>query len=123
MFLVLIAKAGPSWRSALIVMQPDKIVRWRRHWLRRHWAKRSMQGRPGRPSTAGTIRTLIDKMCAANPLWGAPRIHGELVNLGIAVSERDLSCLACKFNCRNRRSDIGEGQLGKKDRPLARFLF
>jgi hypothetical protein len=77
----------------LIVVQPDTVVRWHRQWLRRHWTKRLMQGRPGRPSTAVAIRTLVDKMGAANPLWGAPRIHGELIKLGIAVSERTVSRL------------------------------
>jgi putative transposase len=54
---------------------------------------RSRHAHLGRPSTAAVIRTLIDKMGAANPLWGAPRIHGELVKLGIAVSERTVSRL------------------------------
>jgi hypothetical protein len=82
LFCVLLAKAWPKWRTALVVVQADTVVRWHRQWLRRHWTERSMQRRPGRPSTAGAIRTLVDKMGTANPLWGAPRIHGELVKLG-----------------------------------------
>jgi hypothetical protein len=93
LFWVLLAKAWPNWRTALIVVQPDTVVRWHRQWLRRRWTQRSSHAHPGRPSTAATIRTLIDKMGAANPLWGAPRIHGELVKLGIAVSERTVSRL------------------------------
>jgi putative transposase len=93
LFWVLLAKAWPKWRTALIVVQPDTVVRWHRQWLRRRWTQRSIHARPGRPSTAAAIRALVDKMGAANPLWGAPRIHGELVKLGIAVSERTVSRL------------------------------
>ena len=93
LFWVLLAKAWPKWRTALIVVRPDTVVRWHRQWLRRRWTQRSVHVRPGRPSTAAAIRTLVNKMGAANPLWGAPRIHGELVKLGIAVSERTVSRL------------------------------
>jgi putative transposase len=77
----------------LIVVQPDTVVRWHRQWLRRRWTQRSRQTRPGRPSTTAAIRTLVDKMGTANPLWGAPRIHGELGKLGIEVSQRTVSRL------------------------------
>jgi putative transposase len=87
LFWVLLAKAWRDWRTALIVVQPDTVVRWHRQWLRRRWTKRSTRTRPGRPSTTAAIRTLVDQMTEANPLWGAPRIHGELGKLGIAVSE------------------------------------
>jgi hypothetical protein len=90
---VLLAKAWRDWRTALIVVQPDTVVRWHRQWLRRRWTQRSTPTRPGRPSTAAAIRALVDKMAAANPLWGAPRIHGELGKLGIEVSERTVSRL------------------------------
>jgi putative transposase len=93
LFWVLLTKAWPEWRSALMVVQPDTVVRWHRQWLRRRWTERSTHARPGRPSTAAVIRRLVDKMGAANPLWGAPRIHGELVKLGIALSERTVSRL------------------------------
>jgi hypothetical protein len=93
LFWVLLAKAWSEWRTALIIVQPDAVVRWHRQWLRRRWTRRSTHARPGHPSTAAAIRTLVDKMRAANPLWGAPRIHGELVKLGIAVSERTVSRL------------------------------
>src|SRR5580704_17604773 len=93
LFWVLLTKTWRDWRTALNVVQPDTVVRWHRQWLRRHWTQRSTPPRPGRPSTAATIRTLVDKMGAANPLWGAPRIHGELGKLGIEVSERIVSRL------------------------------
>src|SRR5713226_4326077 len=68
LFWVLLAKAWRDWRTALIVVQPDTVVRWHRQWLRRRWTQRSTRSRPGRPSTPGAIRTLVDKMGAANPV-------------------------------------------------------
>ena len=92
-FWVLLAKAWQEWRSALIIVQPDTVVRWHRQWLRRRWTQRSTRTRPGRPSTTAAIRPLVDQMTEGNPLWGAPRIHGELGKLGIAVSEQTVSRL------------------------------
>jgi putative transposase len=71
LFWILLAKAWREWRTALIVVQPDTVVRWHRQWLRRRWMRRSVRVRPGRPSTDATIRTLVSQMAAANPLWGA----------------------------------------------------
>ena len=93
LFWILLAKGWREWRTALIVVQPDTVVRWHRQWLRRRWTWRSTRTRPGRPNTDAAVRTLVGKMAAANPLWGAPRIHGELCKLGIAVSERTVSRL------------------------------
>jgi putative transposase len=93
LFWVLLAKAWQDWRTAVIVVQPDTVVRWHRQWLRRRWTRCSTRSRQGRPSTTAAIRTLVDQMTEANPLWGAPRIHGELGKLGIVVSERTVSRL------------------------------
>jgi putative transposase len=68
LFWVLLAKAWQDWRTALIVVRPDTVVRWHRQWLRRRWARRSTRTRPGRPSTTAAIRTLVDQMTDANPL-------------------------------------------------------
>jgi len=76
-----------------MVVRPETVLRWHRQWLRRRWADRSKWIHPGRPSTDAAIRSLVDEMAAANPLWGAPRIHGELSKLGIEVSERTVSRL------------------------------
>src|SRR6266851_4154296 len=70
--------------------EPDRR---HRRWLRRRWTHRSTPTRPGRPRAVAAIRSLVDQMGAANPLWGAPRIHGELGKLGIEVSERTVSRL------------------------------
>jgi putative transposase len=78
---------------ALIVVQPETVLLWHRHWLRRRWAVRSKQLHAGRRSIDAAIRSLVDQMATANPLWGVPRIHGELAHLGIDVSERTVSRL------------------------------
>jgi putative transposase len=93
LFWILLAKTWRDWRPALVVVQPDTVVRWHRQWLRRRWAIRSAHTRPGRPGIDAAIRTLIAQMGMANPLRGAPRIHGELRKLGIDVSERTVSRL------------------------------
>ena len=76
-FWIILSSAWRDWRRALVFVKPDTVVRWHREWLRRRWTARSRQKRPGRPTTDQAIRTLVVQMAAANPLWGAPRIHGE----------------------------------------------
>src|SRR5438105_11736048 len=65
--------------------QPDTVIRWHRRAFAWYWTRKSRR-RPGRPDVAAEIRDLIRRMSQANPLWGAPRIHGELLKLGIAVA-------------------------------------
>ena len=80
----------PRWREALVLVQPATVERWRREGLRRCWSRHS-GGRPGRPRVDTEVRALIRRMATENHLWGAPRIHGELLKLGISVSERTVS--------------------------------
>jgi putative transposase len=81
-----------GWRQALCIVHPDTVVRWQRERFRRYWAQLSKRsGRTGRPAVSLQIRTLIRTLAQANPLWRAPRIHGELKKLGIEVSERTVS--------------------------------
>jgi hypothetical protein len=79
----------PRWRQALVLVQPATVDRWHREGFRRCWRHRSR--RPGRPRIESTCRDLIRRLAAENCLWGAPRIHGELLKLGIAISERTVS--------------------------------
>lgn len=71
LFWIVLAKTWPSWRTDLIVVRPDTVVRWHRQWFRRRWTQRSQQKRPGGPRTAAALRALVIEMGAANPLWGA----------------------------------------------------
>jgi hypothetical protein len=75
-----------GWRSALIIVKPETVIAWHRRGFRLYWTWKSRQSRPGRPSVSREVRDLIRKMSLANPLWGAPRVHGELLKLGIELS-------------------------------------
>jgi putative transposase len=93
LFWMALARSWRNWRTALMVVQPDTVIRWHRDWLRRRWTRRSQQPGHGRPQIDRQILTLVRDMATANPLWGAPRIHGELLTLGVDVSERTVSRL------------------------------
>ena len=96
LFWVWLARVWAEWRQALVIVTPDTVLRWQRRRFREHWTK--LSGRPpvGRPPVSAAIKALISRMAAANPLWGAPRIHGELAKLGIDVAERTVSRLLPK---------------------------
>jgi hypothetical protein len=77
-----------GWRQALVIVAPDTVLRWQRRRFREYWARLSRRPTGGRPPLDAEIAALIRKMAAADPLWGAPRIHGELLKLGVEISER-----------------------------------
>ncbi len=82
---VLLYRFWPQVIDAMVLVNPATVVAWHRKGFRFYWRWRS--GRPGRPRISPEIRDLIRRMSNANPLWGAPRIHGELLKLGIKVSQ------------------------------------
>jgi putative transposase len=88
-----LARVWTGWRQALVIVSPDTVLRWQRRRFREYWT--DLSGRPtgGRPPVDAEITALVRKMAAANPLWGAPRIHGELLKLGIDIAERTVSRL------------------------------
>ena len=92
-FWITLRSLWRDWRRPLLYVQADTVVRWQRERFRRFWARLSKPQRRGRgrPRTAAELRRLIAQMAAANPLWRAPRIHGELKMLGIVISERTVS--------------------------------
>ena len=75
----------PQLIDAMVLVKPATVVQWHRKGVRFYWRWRSR--RPGRPKIGTEIRDLIRRMSKANPLWGAPRIHGELLKLGIKISQ------------------------------------
>jgi transposase InsO family protein len=91
-----LAKVWSSWRQTLVIVSPDTVLRWQRRRFREYWAQLSRRPTGGRPSANAEIASLVRTMAAANPLWGAPRIHGELLKLGIDVAERTVSRLMPK---------------------------
>jgi len=75
----------PQVIDAMVLVKPATVVQWHRKGFRLLWRWRSR--RPGRPTIGTEIRALIRRMSKDNPLWGAPRIHGELLKLGIKISQ------------------------------------
>jgi len=76
-----------GWRCALAIVKPETVIAWQRKGFRLSWTWKSRHGQPGRPGLAKATRELIRRMSPANPLWGAPQIHGELLKLRIDVSQ------------------------------------
>jgi hypothetical protein len=93
-----LCKLFPNARSALAIVQPKTVVRWHRAGFRAYWRWKS-RAYPGRPALSVEIRKLIREMSIANPLWGAPRIHGELLKLGIDIGQTSVA----KYMARTRR--------------------
>jgi transposase InsO family protein len=87
----------PNVRAALAIVKPDTLVRWHRAGFKAYWRWKSRL-RSGRPTVPLEIRHLIRDMSLANPLWGAPRIHGELLKLGIAIGQTSVA----KYMARRR---------------------
>ena len=82
---VAISRLWPDWRESLAIVQPKTVVAWHRRGWRLYWRwKCRCRGRPVVPVE---VRSLIRRMSRENPIWGAPRIQGELLKLGIAISE------------------------------------
>ena len=86
-------------RSALAIVKPETVVAWHRVGFRRFWTWKVRRGQPGRPVVSHEIRALIRQMCRENPGWGAPRIHGEWLKLGIDIGESSVS----KYMVRGRK--------------------
>src|SRR5215467_11870437 len=76
----------PSVLNAIAIVRAETIVRWHRAGFRRYWRWKS-RARGGRPKVPMEIQRLIREMSLANRLWGAPRIHGELLKLGIEIAQ------------------------------------
>jgi putative transposase len=91
LFWILLRRFWSSWSDALIVVKPETVISWHRAGFQLFWRWRSRLRRPGRPSISDEIRHTIRRMKADNPTWGAPRIHGELLQLGFVISEPTVS--------------------------------
>ena len=89
LFWVMLRRLWPGWKGALILVQPETVVRWHRAGFKLYWTWLSQhRKRAGRKCVSIELRELIFRMVAENPTWGAPRIHGELKMLGFDISER-----------------------------------
>src|SRR5450755_2074921 len=86
----------PRCLDAMVLVKPATVVQWHRQGFRLFWRWRS---KSGRPAADREIRALIRQMSRANPLWGAPRIHGELLKLGLEISQATVA----KYMVRRRK--------------------
>jgi putative transposase len=89
-FWVVLSRLWTSWWQSLQVVRPESVVGWHQQGFKRYWAWKSRR-RGSRPTIRTELRELIWRMSRANPLWGAPRIHGELLKLGITISQATVS--------------------------------
>ena len=89
-FFIQLYRWFPSILTALTIIRPETLVRWHRAGFRRYWRWKS---RPlgGRPQIENDLRALIRRISTDNPLWGAPRIHGELLKLGFEVAQSSVA--------------------------------
>jgi len=97
-FWVWLSRLWNGWRSALVIVKPETVIAWHRRGFRLYWSWKSLHPQ-GRPSVSREVIELIRKMSMANPHWGAPRIHGELLKLGFELSESTVA----KYMVRPRR--------------------
>jgi hypothetical protein len=96
--LVWLYRLFPSVAGAVAIIRPETVIGWHRAGFRSWWRWKSRH-RGGRPNVDRELRDLIHRMCNENPLWGAPRIHGELLKLGFTVAQSTVS----KYMLRGRR--------------------
>jgi putative transposase len=101
---VALLRLWPNWRRAIQIVTPETVVRWHRRAFALAWSWKSRRRRPGRPAIAADLRTLVRQMHAANPLWGAPRLHGELRKLGIDIAEATVAKYLAADRRRHRPS-------------------
>jgi transposase InsO family protein len=88
-----------DWRSVLVIIKPETVIGWHRQGFRLLWTWKIQRGRTGRPAVPLEVRDLIRRMSRENPTWGAPRIHGELLKLGIEIGETSVG----KYMVRRRK--------------------
>src|SRR5665213_45635 len=89
-FLIQLYRWFPSILHVLTIVQPETLVRWHRAGFRCYWRWKS-RSRGGCPQIETDLRALIRRMSIENPLWGAPRIHGELLKLGFEVAQSSVA--------------------------------
>ncbi len=100
LFWVWLYRIWPGCLATLVVFRPDTLIRWHQRGFRLYWTWKSRWRRSaGRPATPPEIRNLIRQLSRENPLWGAPRVHGELQMLGIVISQTTVA----KYMTRHRK--------------------
>ena len=118
-FFIRLYRWFPLILKVLTIVQPETIVRWHRAGFRRYWRRKSRQG-GGRPQIDAELRALIRRMSVENPLWGAPRIHGELLKLGFEVAQSSVAKYMVK---RLNRAPTQRGALSLVSVCMARSVM
>jgi putative transposase len=121
LFRACLSSVWQRWRESLIVVKSESVVRWHRKGFELYWTHLSKHHGAGRPQTGKEIRDLVRKMANANATWGSPRIHGELLKLGINISERTVARLMPKN--RNRPSQTWRTFLDNHVKDLVSIDF
>ncbi len=98
-FWAWLSQSWANWRSVIVIVKPETVLAWQRRSFRLFWTWKVRHGEPGRPTVPKQVRDLIRTMSRDNPLWGAPRIHGELQKLGIDIGQTSVA----KYMLRRRR--------------------
>jgi hypothetical protein len=98
LLMVWLYRLYPSLLDAIVIVQPETVIRWHRSGFRAYWHWKSRHV-GGRPRIDSEVRALIRRVSRENPLWGAPRIRGELLMLGIELAESTVS----RYMVRRRR--------------------
>ena len=93
-----LSRVWTAWRAALVIVKPETVMAWHRRGFRFVWTWKSRR-RTGRPTAPADLRALIRTMSQTNPFWGAPRMHGELLKLGMDVSQATVA----KYMVRRRQ--------------------
>jgi transposase InsO family protein len=98
-FWVWLQRVWGDWKSALMIVKAETVIAWHRKGFGLFWTWRIRRGKPGRSRVPQPVRDLIRMMSRNNPRWGAPRIHGELLKLGIEITQPTVA----KYMVRHRR--------------------
>lgn len=91
LFWVWLSQRWSMWQNTLVIVKPATVLKWHQMGFKLYWRRLSGRTRPGRPVISREVRDLIRRLSQENPLWGAPRIHGELLMLGYDVGETSVS--------------------------------
>src|SRR6266404_5602659 len=97
LFWIALSQLWRDWRSILVIVKPETVIKWHRHGFKCYWRWKSRSGRVGRPKIDTDIRDLIRRMSRENPIWGVPRIQAELHLYEIAEST------VAKYRLRSRQ--------------------
>ena len=100
---VYLSKLYPRWRESFLIFKPDTLIRWHKKGFKLYWWYKS-KNKGGRPHVDIELINLIKKMSKENPLWGAPRIHGELLMLGYNISQSTVSYYMPKNTPRSKQT-------------------